>query len=161
MNKIIDPSIYREEIKMDQKYKTKWVNALRSGKFTQGKSILHNMDDDSYCCLGVLCHILEGEGLLRTDVVQESVSGQMYNAQRFGALKNFEMDSDVGLLPNAASKIVGLTEYDEYDEEQFNDDPSITFTDRDGEPMTACLSSANDTYNLTFSEIADAIEAQL
>lgn len=147
---------------MDQKYKAKWVNALRSGKFTQGKSVLHNLDDDSYCCLGVLCHILEADGLIKSDVVQESVSGEVYNAQRFGALKGFDLDSDCGLLPNTVSDLIGLTTYDDFDEPLYNDDPVISFTPKgEDEPMSACLSSANDSYDLTFTEIADAIEAQL
>lgn len=36
----------------------KWVLALRSGKYQQGKRYLRR-DTDSYCCLGVLCDISE------------------------------------------------------------------------------------------------------
>lgn len=36
--------------------RTKWVEALRSGKFTQGKGRLQR-EDGSYCCLGVACEI--------------------------------------------------------------------------------------------------------
>ena len=32
-----------------------WVNALRSGKYQQGKKRLKT--DDQFCCLGVLCDI--------------------------------------------------------------------------------------------------------
>lgn len=35
-----------------------WVEALRSGKFKQGKGYLKA--DDCYCCLGVLCEISPG-----------------------------------------------------------------------------------------------------
>ena len=34
---------------------TKWVKALRSGRYKQGKRRLKQ--DDRYCCLGVLCNI--------------------------------------------------------------------------------------------------------
>jgi len=33
--------------------RTKWVKALRSGKYEQAKGVLHN--GTGYCCLGVLC----------------------------------------------------------------------------------------------------------
>jgi hypothetical protein len=36
--------------------KEKWIRALRSGKFKQGKQRLR-ADDGGYCCLGVLCEI--------------------------------------------------------------------------------------------------------
>jgi hypothetical protein len=32
----------------------KWVAALRSGEYKQGKGTLHNTTDNTYCCLGVL-----------------------------------------------------------------------------------------------------------
>lgn len=41
---------------MDAELKTKWVEALRSGKYRQAKSILRNKDG-AFCCLGVLCDV--------------------------------------------------------------------------------------------------------
>ena len=43
---------------MDPVLKKKWVVALRSGKYEQGKEALRN--GDKYCCLGVLCEIETG-----------------------------------------------------------------------------------------------------
>lgn len=40
---------------MDPELKSKWVDALRSGKYKQGRGYLCR--DDAYCCLGVLCDI--------------------------------------------------------------------------------------------------------
>jgi hypothetical protein len=42
---------------MKPEIKAKWVEALRSGDFKQGKGYLNNRDDNSFCCLGVLCEI--------------------------------------------------------------------------------------------------------
>lgn len=37
--------------------KSKWLKALRSGKYKQGADMLHNPHDNTYCCLGVLCSV--------------------------------------------------------------------------------------------------------
>ena len=37
----------------------KWLEALRSGEYEQGKGFLKT--EDGYCCLGVLQHCLSGE----------------------------------------------------------------------------------------------------
>ncbi len=47
---------------MDKELAMKWVAALRSGKYVQGKSYLKS--DGKHCCLGVLCEI---EGLPQID----------------------------------------------------------------------------------------------
>lgn len=41
---------------MDKALKTKWLEALRSGKYKQGRYGLRS-EDDRFCCLGVLCDI--------------------------------------------------------------------------------------------------------
>jgi hypothetical protein len=40
---------------MDARIKQKWIEALRSGQFTQARGAL--VEDGSYCCLGVLCAV--------------------------------------------------------------------------------------------------------
>ena len=44
---------------MEKKQAMKWVKALRSGKFKQGKNALKKTEEGktSYCCLGVLAEI--------------------------------------------------------------------------------------------------------
>lgn len=42
---------------MKKKVMEKWVKALRSGKYEQGKNKLYSALNDEYCCLGVLCEI--------------------------------------------------------------------------------------------------------
>lgn len=41
---------------MDAVVKEKWVAALRSGEYIQGRRYLRN-NNDEYCCLGVLCDL--------------------------------------------------------------------------------------------------------
>lgn len=44
-----------KKYQLPREFATKWVEALRSGKYRQGKGRLKN--NDSYCCLGVACEI--------------------------------------------------------------------------------------------------------
>lgn len=45
---------------MNQEIKQKWTAALRSGKYQQAKRYLHT--DGGYCCLGVLCDLIDPTG---------------------------------------------------------------------------------------------------
>lgn len=44
---------------MNQEIKTKWIEALKSGKYKQGREHLRAGDD--FCCLGVLCDIYKNQ----------------------------------------------------------------------------------------------------
>lgn len=52
--------------KMDPELKQKWIAALKSGEYKQGKSCLHDVEQDTYCCLGVLNEVA-GYGYHSTD----------------------------------------------------------------------------------------------
>ena len=43
---------------MNQDVKKRWVEALRDGSYEQGHGALRK--GDTYCCLGVLCDIMDG-----------------------------------------------------------------------------------------------------
>ena len=47
-------------MKMNKEIKEKWIAALRSGNYAQGDEALcwNNSEKLSYCCLGVLCDIV-------------------------------------------------------------------------------------------------------
>lgn len=46
---------------MNKKVKAKWLEALRSGKYKQTKSMLMNPTTNGHCCLGVLCDLYAKE----------------------------------------------------------------------------------------------------
>ena len=54
---------------MDKEIKRKWLDALRSGDYTQGYGYLcrdtspagSSGESASYCCLGVLCEVVDGD----------------------------------------------------------------------------------------------------
>lgn len=45
---------------MNKEIKAKWIEALRSGKYKQGTHWLRLQD--TYCCLGVLCDLVDSSG---------------------------------------------------------------------------------------------------
>ena len=48
---------------MKKKVMKKWVKALRSGQYNQTEGALarHRNGEDGFCCLGVLCNIMQEE----------------------------------------------------------------------------------------------------
>lgn len=50
---------------MDSLIKSRWIEALRSGEYKQGRGGLRN--DDFFCCLGVLCDLHSKETGTRWD----------------------------------------------------------------------------------------------
>ncbi len=42
---------------MNQEIKRAWIAALRSGEYRQGQTELHNVEKNTFCCLGVLCDL--------------------------------------------------------------------------------------------------------
>ena len=48
---------------MKKKIAKKWVAALRSGEYTQGKDVLADSARTKHCCLGVLCEVAIKGGL--------------------------------------------------------------------------------------------------
>ncbi len=98
---------------MDAEWKRKWVSALRSGEYKQGRYRLME-DNGSFCCLGVLTDLVvkESEGKYRWD----DDSGFTY---------------DQGVLPGEVTDIVGLYSCDPYVKEttlsSWNDDKGADF----------------------------------
>jgi hypothetical protein len=75
--------------------RAKWVTALRSGEYKQGRQMLRS-DADEYCCLGVACELAAAE-----NVVPE--------ARRVNAAEwDYEYGGDGQLLPDAVVEWLGL-----------------------------------------------------
>lgn len=47
---------------MDAELKAKWVKALRGKKYKQGTACLYDGLNNTYCCLGVLCDLVDPKG---------------------------------------------------------------------------------------------------
>lgn len=71
-----------------------WVNALRSGKYTQGVGCLHDFNKNTFCCLGVACEVARENGV------------QMEVAELGGG--DIEYDNDSAFLPASVQHWLGL-----------------------------------------------------
>ena len=47
------------ELKFTQEVKDKWLENLKSGKYVQGYTTLHNKTKNTFCCIGVLGDCIE------------------------------------------------------------------------------------------------------
>lgn len=85
---------------MNKRVKTRWVKALRSGKYKQGRHSLRNVEGDTFCCLGVLCDLA-----VRSKVIKEGrVTYLDPKRYTYGA-------SSTGNIPPSVEKWSGLDSY--------------------------------------------------
>lgn len=108
----------------------KWLEALRSGDYKQGKRYL-NQGNEKFCCLGVLCEVM---GLKKKEI----------GNGRFAYSENGTTWSEEVIPNNKAMQLAGLR--------GFEGQPEIPG------PVKA-LTFYNDEGGKTFEEIADIIEA--
>lgn len=123
---------------MNADIKAKWVAALRSGEYTQGKNQLRTETESGpvFCCLGVLC-----------DLHQQVTPGARWTQQSRYYTGKAGAISVVGYPPDAVRKWAGLS----------SGSPDITLADG----KRTDLSNLNDVHGATFAEIATLIEEQL
>lgn len=118
-----------------------WVEALRSGKFKQGKSSLCRKSDvgiDEYCCLGVLCELAEHQGITKS-----GRTGVLSNKKYYG-LGNRR---DWNYLPPEVIKWAGLCTQ------------NGTFHGNSTDFDETNLTRLNDS-GVSFEEIASTIESE-
>ena len=86
---------------MTPELKARWIAALRSGEYTQGRNALKT-PEGHYCCLGVLCRVLE-----RPDLI-----GQSYERLREASgLTTSETDGCVELNDVAQRSFNQIADY--------------------------------------------------
>jgi|LakMenEpi03Aug12_release.lakeMendotaPanAssembly.Ray.scaffolds.fasta_scaffold845043_2 hypothetical protein len=123
---------------MNQQIKQQWIEALRSGEYSQAQEELRV--GDSFCCLGVLCDLYgksKGANFWK-ETTQKS--GYYY-------FESLPEQYEYGTLPINVSEWAGLGGIDI---------PVVEY----GEQKTA-ISDLNDKEQLSFNQIAAIIEEQL
>ena len=125
---------------MNKELKDKWVNALYSGKYKQAIGGLRT--GDFFCCLGVLCDIVNPNGW------EEDIN----NCYTF--------EKSLGYLPKSILEIADFTHIEEVPNVRDNDaltgDPGYL----DDYDSFVTLSELNDGGK-SFTEIANEIERRL
>jgi hypothetical protein len=117
----------------------KWVKALRSGKYNQTQSVLH--DNDGFCCLGVACDIKDPDGWQRS-IAFDSANLYQYRDSEGDIAKTV-------LSPNVAEWL-GF-------EGLYKENPFVNFGDSDGDANSMTLGDLNDA-GYSFEFIAQVIE---
>lgn len=144
---------------MNPEIKQLWLEALRSGKYTQGKSLLRPTES-TYCCLGVLCQIAEERGICKY-IPSDEHNG--FIVQYADVFQDGFCDGNVyeeSELPWVVKQWAGLKD----------ENPKITMNERNikeyfkgtmKDNTTISLAELNDNFGYTFAELADIIEEQL
>lgn len=116
---------------MNKNIKEKWIDALESGEYVQGRSALRT-PDDNFCCLGVLCALYDQEN-------KSPISVSSYWCQ--DVIGNWMFMGDRGTLPQAVQDWAGLNHpAGRYDKGEFH--PWLSYDNDSGK---------------TFKEIANII----
>ncbi len=141
-NKFIDPHPGAPDTNLD-----KWIVALRSGDFTQGDGYLARQNDEGttqYCCMGVGCVVMGAESFL--------------NATLMDGTTALSFEGAVKMPPRSFIEWLGLG-MPEFMEHAVEINLELDVADGRIWPFEfIALDSMNDTLNLSFGEIADAIE---
>ena len=111
----------------------KWVEALRSGDYQQGRRSLRPTND-TYCCLGVACDVLSNE-----NQGWEANQGEFWFYRSDGSLVARELPSEVRDMLGLQTAVGNMTKLDWR--------------------LGKSLASMNDEGS-TFEEIADIIESE-
>lgn len=120
-----------------------WVQALRSGEYSQGRTRLNR--DGLYCCLGVLCELAVKEGVIPPGL--PTISNGTEKVFAYGER------AEVGLPPPEVVRWAGMKSRTGYITSMDPAVPAFINTN----PSLAHL---ND-FGVPFSEIADAIERNI
>lgn len=122
--------------------KKRWIDALESGTYPQGRHTLHRSvptGQDEYCCLGVLCDLAYQDG-----VVDRNLVGRHYGYGESGQVEKETLD--LLELPDEVMAWAGLTRAN----------PTVYTVDN----ALSSLAAINDS-GVPFTEIANIIREQL
>jgi len=135
---------------MNKELIRQWVEALRSGKYTQGRKALRNIDN-TYCCLGVLCDISKDTlGLKWEHDSNDECESEVYTMERNG-----------GVLPDSVWEYLGRDTDYKVKISTTNSKIPKSVIDSFVYPLSHIyLVTLNDQYKLSFEQIADIIEEE-
>jgi hypothetical protein len=123
---------------MNQEIKQKWIEALRSGSYSQTKQQLRK--ENSFCCLGVLCDLYLKENNQDWKMQGNDIGVIVYDEEGY-----YMPLIEVAVLPDKVYTWAGLDE----------ENPEVEYAEQ-----IMPISDVND-LGRSFKEIASIIEHQL
>lgn len=134
---------------INKKLVRQWVDALRSGKYKQGRSALRNVDNE-FCCLGVLCDICKHRLNLDWELGGYDIDYRDI----------YIMDKTGDVLPNKVWDYLGR-EVTDYKVQISITNPKLPSSVVNNNLRNSIfLVTLNDVYRLSFEQIADIIEEE-
>lgn len=138
---------------MKPEIKRQWVEALRSGNYRQGHSVLHRVSagDETFCCLGVLCELARQAGIVTMDDTGRTVDDK--TGGKAMVYRNIDpeiSDNSTIVLPRIILSWSGLDDTN----------PTLMY-DADHYVISDLNDGVVIPHKLSFDELADIIEAQL
>lgn len=127
---------------MNSEIKTRWLAALRSGQYGQGRNG-YLRQGNLFCCLGVLCDLAVQDGLASWGDMPDTDEHDAHQILVWDGRTVEESEGNYDYLPGEVQRWAGLPDRD----------PSVAI-----EYMPYQLSDLNDNQNKNFSKIADYIE---
>ena len=128
----------------------KWVEALRSGQYTQAKKTLKTVEG-SMCCLGVLCNLYDPKGW-SSDVETFTALTEEGNPEKligFNSFVDSNGEKESSFLPKEVSDWAGMISHTGYVGNVSTDDVPAGHID---------LPELNDTVGWDFKAIASFVE---
>lgn len=139
---------------INEEFKRRWIEALRSGKYVQGHFALHpptvgdQVVDNAYCCLGVACVVATEMGL---------VKGEWAGDGRYPAFI-VNGDGNSQIPPIAVMEAV-------FEADALRSAGKslwyVNLPDEEGNLLSGFLPEINDRGLATFEQIADMIERDM
>jgi len=121
----------------------RWIEALRSGKYQQGRLSLRNISNQ-FCCLGVLCDIAKDELGLDWILKEEWSKYQIE-------------DNNCTVLPSNLKELVGIGGHLGITVDATKLSPEYGIPSN---TKYTTLVELNDYWRLSFNQIADILEQQ-
>jgi len=131
---------------MNKRIKTRWLKALRSGKYKQGRYALRTKSDNGFCCLGVLC-----------DLYTKSPEGKKKKARWILGIG----DNKYSLEVNRRNTYVGLLPIEVMKWANIGSDNPILDSETGNNTIDGHASYWNDNRRVGFRGIANRIEHSL
>jgi hypothetical protein len=120
-----------------------WVTTLRSGRYRQGRNVLHQ--GKKYCCLGVACDLAIKAGVKIAVFTGGGVNRDITT-----------YDGVADTLPKSVQNWLGLRT----DVGEFRPPKNFTVENNAFGGVCNTLTALNDSAQLSFKKIADIIESQ-